>query len=304
MFQIKCADCECSPQECKNSKSSIPCPNCSREQCCCLKTESHSESRSNEVGFHGASNFDKESSIEKLKNHLTPILVYADLLIQGMSGKLSDSQKDKIELIKEQTKKVTNYLDTIKNEGFSQLEPTMVNDQTQKLKLNVLKSELKERLTQSTLLKEERDSDSVRVEKRHLEYDIDEFSKEITKIQKKSLKILIIYNNKDLCKSIETFLIEEGHDCICAVIGRNALSLIESEKFDAVLLGLTMPEFSGYDIIDALEKKGKLKENNIIVFDVVGLSQFLIEELLKRGVYSYLKLPVKPDVLLRILEKI
>ena len=154
------------------------------------------------------------------------------------------------------------------------------------------------------MLKEERDSDSVRVEKRHLEYDIDEFAKEITKIQKKSLKILIIYNNKDLCKSIETYLIKEGHDCIYAVIDRNALSLIESEKFDAVLLGTTMQEFSGYDIINALEKKGKLKENNIIVFDVLGLSQSLIEELLKRGVYSYLKLPVKPDVLLRILEKI
>jgi len=135
-----------------------------------------------------------------------------------------------------------------------------------------------------------------------VEYDIDAFSREIAKIQKKSLKILIIYNNKDLCKTLETYLIEEGHDCICAVNGRNGLSLIESEKFDIVLLGLMMPEFSRYDIIDILEKNGKLKETNIIVLSSVHIPQSEIEDLLKRGVYSYLRQPVKPDVLLRILE--
>lgn len=246
---------------------------------------------------------DNESSIEKLKNHLTPIWTYADLLSQEKFGKLSDSQKEKIELIKGQAKKITNYLDIIKNEGFSQLEPTKVNDQAQELKLNVLKSELKEKLTQATLLKEERGSDSG-IEKRYLEYDIDTFSKEITKIQTKSLKTLIIHNNKDLCKVFETYLIREGYDSICAFDGRNALSLIENEKFDAVLLGLTMSDFSGNDIIDALEKKGKLKENNIIVLSSVHLSQSEIEDLLERGVYSYLRLPVKPDVLVRILETV
>ena len=60
----------------------------------------------------------EESLNEKLKNYLTPIGTYADLLSQEKFGKLSDSQKEKIELIKEQTKKITNYLDTKKNEGF------------------------------------------------------------------------------------------------------------------------------------------------------------------------------------------
>lgn len=137
-----------------------------------------------------------------------------------------------------------------------------------------------------------------------VEYDIDAFSREIAKIQKKSIKILIIYNNKDLCKILETYLIEEGHDCICAVDGRNGLSLIEKEKFDVVLLGLMTPEFSRYDVIDALEKDGKLKETNIIVLSSVHIPQSEIEDLLKRGVYSYLRQPVKPEVLLRILKTV
>ena len=35
MVLIKCADCGCLPEECKNSKSPKECPNCSREECCC-----------------------------------------------------------------------------------------------------------------------------------------------------------------------------------------------------------------------------------------------------------------------------
>ena len=40
-----------------------------------------------------------------------------------------------------------------------------------------------------------------------VEYDRDTFSKEITKIQKKSLNTLIFHNNKNLCKNFETHLI-------------------------------------------------------------------------------------------------
>jgi len=244
----------------------------------------------------------QESPNEKLKNYLTPIVTYADLLSQEISGKLSDPQKEKIELIKEQTNKITNYLETIKNEAVSQTESAKSLDQAQELRLNVLKSELKERVTQGTFLLDKIDSNSERVEKNHIEYDIDMFSREIIKIRKKSKNILVIYNNRSLCKLFETYLKQEGHDCICAVDGRNGLSLIETEKFDAVLLGIAFPEFSGYDIISILEEDGKLRKSNIIILSASHLPQSEIEDLLKRGIRSYLQQPVKPDVLLRILE--
>ena len=38
MFQIKCADCGCLPEECKNSPSAKECPNCSWDECCCWAT--------------------------------------------------------------------------------------------------------------------------------------------------------------------------------------------------------------------------------------------------------------------------
>jgi len=38
MFQVKCADCGCLPEECKHSPSSKVCPNCSYDECCCWAT--------------------------------------------------------------------------------------------------------------------------------------------------------------------------------------------------------------------------------------------------------------------------
>jgi len=88
-------------------------------------------------------------------------------------------------------------------------------------------------------------------------------------------------------------LVKCGHDCVCAINERNGLSLIQKENFDVVLLDLKNKEFSGYDVIDSLEKNGKLKENKIVVYTTLNLSQLEIEGLLKRGVYSYLQKPVK-----------
>jgi len=35
MVLIKCADCGCTSQECKESKSPKECPNCTGDECCC-----------------------------------------------------------------------------------------------------------------------------------------------------------------------------------------------------------------------------------------------------------------------------
>ena len=97
-------------------------------------------------------------------------------------------------------------------------------------------------------------------------------------------------------------MIKCGHDCAYAVDNRNGLSLIQKQKFDLILLNLQGSGFNGYDVIDALEKDGKLKENKIFVWTTLDLSQSEIDDLLKRGVRSCIKKPVRPDALLRTLD--
>jgi len=116
------------------------------------------------------------------------------------------------------------------------------------------------------------------------------------------MKILVVDDNESISNMLQKFFKIKGYDCTVSLDGRNALDLMLHQKFDAVVLDLAMPEFSGYDIIDDLEKYDKLKEQNIIVLTASPISTEISDSLLKRGVKSCLKKPVTPDVLLKTIS--
>jgi DNA-binding response OmpR family regulator len=69
------------------------------------------------------------------------------------------------------------------------------------------------------------------------------------------------------------YLKSRDHDCIASNDGREGLSMILEQKFDAILLDLVMPNFSGYDVIKSLIQKGKIKENKILVFSAGDIAE-------------------------------
>lgn len=112
------------------------------------------------------------------------------------------------------------------------------------------------------------------------------------------MRVLVIDDNKQIAKMLTTALNLEGIECVSCTDGKEGLSLIENEKFDVVLLDLAMPEFSGYDVIDDLEKNGSLKKSKIIVFTASAVNKEIFDRLLKKGIHSYIKKPVNLDVLI------
>lgn len=116
------------------------------------------------------------------------------------------------------------------------------------------------------------------------------------------MKILVVDDNESISKMLQKFFKIKGYECTVSTNGRNALDLVLHQKFDVIILDLAMPEFSGYDIIDALEKSDKIKEQNIIVLTASPISTDTINSLLKRGVRSCLRKPVTPDVLLETIS--
>ena len=116
------------------------------------------------------------------------------------------------------------------------------------------------------------------------------------------MKVLVIDDNTDLTTMISRMLDAGGHECIVSNDGRNGLTMLEQKKFDAVILDLSMPGFTGYDVVDALEKNGNLKEQKIIVLTASDVSNEKMEELKKRGVFACLRKPVSIDVLYEALK--
>jgi two-component system OmpR family response regulator len=118
----------------------------------------------------------------------------------------------------------------------------------------------------------------------------------------KAMKVLVIDDNESITELLEKLLVVKHHQCVSTNDGRSGLRLITEQHFDVILLDLAMPDFSGSDVIDHLEKLGKLKDNKVILFTASAITQGDIESLLHKGVYSCIKKPVKMSTLIQAIE--
>ena len=118
------------------------------------------------------------------------------------------------------------------------------------------------------------------------------------KEEMKSLEILIVDDNEQITKMLTTFLELKDHKCTVANDGKEGLELIKESRHDVILLDLAMPEFDGYSVIKDLEENNTLKDHKIIVFTASTITQDELDELVKRGVTSYILKPIDIDVLL------
>lgn len=118
------------------------------------------------------------------------------------------------------------------------------------------------------------------------------------KEEKKSLEILIIDDNEQITKMLTTFLELKEHKCTVANDGKEGLNMIKENRHDVILLDLAMPEFDGYSVIQDLEDNNALKDHKIIVFTASTITQEELDELVTRGVSSYILKPIDIDILL------
>ena len=114
-------------------------------------------------------------------------------------------------------------------------------------------------------------------------------------------KILLIDDNKDITIQIGKFLKIKGYDCVEANSGQNGLELIFNLKFDYVLLDLSMPEFSGFDVITQLENKNLLKTITLIVLTASKIDIETRDELRNKNI-KILEKPIELKELMILLN--
>lgn len=117
------------------------------------------------------------------------------------------------------------------------------------------------------------------------------------------MKILVVDDNNSITELLSQFFKLKGHECIVTNNGKEGLWLCLNNKFDAVILDLAMPEFTGKDFLDALIEKEKIKEQKIIVMTAMPLGNVVIEGL-HRGICEVVRKPFKLDNLMKTLESI
>ncbi len=118
------------------------------------------------------------------------------------------------------------------------------------------------------------------------------------------MKILGIDDNEDLLNLCEIALSSEGHEYTAINTGREGLQAIRDKKFDIVLLDLSMPDFSGVDVIDALVKEGIMDKQKVVIFTASSATEKEYGPLLEKGAHSIIKKPLDVDELLETVKKI
>ena len=119
-----------------------------------------------------------------------------------------------------------------------------------------------------------------------------------------SMKVCIIDDNVSITGMFSKLLKMEGHEVTIANGGRAGLALLDNDVFDATILDISMPEFSGIDIVEALNKSGRIKEQKIVILTASSGSNDELDVLKTKGVKEVLKKPIQLDTLVATLEAV
>ena len=117
------------------------------------------------------------------------------------------------------------------------------------------------------------------------------------------MKILVVDDNLDIIKLLTKVFSVKGHEITTATNGKEGLELIKNEEWDTILLDIAMPELSGLDVIDDLEKNNLLKKKIIWIFSAASITDDEIKELVERGVAGIIRKPIKLQELFATVTK-
>ncbi len=118
------------------------------------------------------------------------------------------------------------------------------------------------------------------------------------------MKVCIIDDNASITGMFSKLLKMEGHEVVVANGGRAGLALLDNDIFDATILDISMPEFSGLDVVDALNESGRIKEQKIVILTASSSPNEDLEKLKEKGVREVLKKPLQLDSLVSTLEAV
>ena len=104
------------------------------------------------------------------------------------------------------------------------------------------------------------------------------------------MKVLHIEDEEDILDAFGTIIEFLGHEYYSTTDGREGVKLITENEFDVILLDLTMPEFSGIDVLHELLNHSH--SGKVIVLTANELERDMLLKLHELEVYSVLQKPV------------
>jgi CheY-like chemotaxis protein len=121
----------------------------------------------------------------------------------------------------------------------------------------------------------------------------------------RSLHVLLAEDNPINQRLAVCLLEKRGHTVVVAGTGRAALAALETQRFDAVLMDVEMPEMDGYEATSAIRAGEKSTGRHM---PIIALTAHAMkgarERCLEAGMDSYVSKPLQPRALFEALESL
>lgn len=115
-----------------------------------------------------------------------------------------------------------------------------------------------------------------------------------------AVKILIVDDEKIICRGCEKILSEAGFQVASTLSAKHALEMLKEEPFDIVITDLKMPELSGTELLKII--KCDYPEITVIVITGYSTVETAVEAM-KLGAFDYLPKPFTSDQAVMVIQK-
>ncbi|MFH1360547.1 MAG: response regulator [Candidatus Omnitrophota bacterium] len=115
-----------------------------------------------------------------------------------------------------------------------------------------------------------------------------------------SKRILVIDDEMNIVKMVQSRLKASGYDVITAIDGKDGIAKAKQEKPDLIILDIMMPQMDGYEALGKLKESEETKFIPVIMFTAKAESDS-VSQALDLGAVDYI---VKPFTPVSLLEKV
>ncbi|MBU0558525.1 MAG: response regulator [Bacteroidetes bacterium] len=112
-------------------------------------------------------------------------------------------------------------------------------------------------------------------------------------------KILIVDDDKDMCKIISTVLMQEGYKIFKAFDGEQAIKAINAKNYNLVILDFRLPNMDGIEVLQKIRNMGL----SISVIMISAYGNDLVKSKAKKfGVSQFLDKPFDLSKLIKVVK--
>jgi DNA-binding response OmpR family regulator len=115
-------------------------------------------------------------------------------------------------------------------------------------------------------------------------------------------KVMVVDDEPDLVRLVEFILQKEGFDVVACSDGRTALSLVEDEKPDLIILDIMMPLLDGMEVLRQIRSRRGTARVPVIMLTAKTAS-VTVDEARQLWVSDYVMKPFDPEKLVLKVKK-